>query len=274
MRYIETDVMSQVIKRHIIDERKKTKKERGKYFYASEAYLPHNPKDSGCARQLGYKILGYEPTEEREDMYPIFALGELFHDFIQRLFVKEKLATQVEEFTIMYDDDGKYYWIRRDANKIIIKTPVEIHGRLDLKFKVEMSSFIADIKTISEGGWRFLNNKPKEPHYAQIQLYLHDFVGKGIDKGFLLYVNKSSGEMKEFLIQYDKDYVEEYLENYKKLYERITQKGLPSRHFKSGEQIPWQCKYCGFTKECLGLSIDEVSQRVYLRYPEEGEDDK
>ena len=267
MKYVETDLMKNIVLAHIKEANEKNRKERGSYFYASEGYLPHNPKDSVCARQLGYKILGYKPTEKRDDMYPIFAIGDLLHDFIQRIFVKEKLATQVEDFTIMYDDDGKYYWIRRDDNKILIKEPVEIHGRLDLKFKVDHTArFIADIKTISEKGFDYLH-KPKEGHYAQLQIYLHHTLYK---QGFILYINKSSGEMKEFMIEYDEEYAKKHLANFKRLYDKIKNKGLPDRHFKSGQEVPWQCKYCGFTKECLGLTLKQVQIKKFVRYEDEG----
>ncbi len=268
MKYVETDLMKGIILSHLIEENKRTKKERGEYFYASEGYLPHNKKDSKCARQLGYKILKYEPDEERDDMYPVFALGDLYHDFIQRIFVKEKMATLVEDFTIMYDDDGKYYWIRRDANKVIIKEPVEIHGRIDLKFKVDNdpdNRFIADIKTVNEKAWFYLD-KPKEPHYAQMQLYLYHTLYK---KGFILYINKSSGDMKEFMVEYDEEYIKKTLENYKELYDFIINKGLPPRHFESGSEVPWQCKYCGYTTKCLGKSLKQVQIRKFIEYPEE-----
>ena len=259
--------MKDIVNHHIIDARLKTKKARGEYFYASEAYLPDNPGDSNCPRQLGYKILGYEPTEDRKDMYPIFAIGDLYHDFIQNIFVKEKLATQIEEFSIVYDDDGKHFWIRKDSNKIIIKNPVEIHGRLDIKFKIDTEKFLADIKTIKERAWTYIGSKPKEAHYAQIQIYLHHLQDQGINAGFILYINKSSGEMKEFLIQYDEEYVLQYLTNYKSLYNQITGNGLPNRPFRSGGEAPWQCHYCGFTKECLGLSLEELEKTRFVKYP-------
>lgn len=268
MNFVKTDIMKNIVTNHIIEERLKNKKERGKYFYASEAYLPHNPSDSKCARQLGYKILGHKPTEERKEMYPIFALGDLYHDFIQKIFVKEGLATQVEEATIIYDDKGRYFYIQRDDNKTIIKEPVEIHGRLDLKFDIE-KPFIADIKSISEKGFFYVQDKPKENHYAQVQVYLHDLKKEDINQGFLLYVNKSTGEMSEFLIDYDAEYVLKYLEDYEELYNQIMNEGLPPRHFKSGREIPWQCKYCGYTKICLGLPIEEIKQKTFLSYPED-----
>ena len=264
--------MKDIVNNHIIDGRLKHKKERGKYFYASEAYLIDNPKDSKCARQLGYKIKGYKPTEDRKDMYPIFAIGDLYHDFIQKIFVKEKLATQIEEASIVYDDDGRYFWIRKDENKIIIKNPVEIHGRLDIKFKLDDQEFLADIKTVNERAWHYLQTKPKEAHYAQMQIYLHHLKEKGVLTGFLLYINKSTGEMKEFLIQYDEEYVLQYLQNYKSLFAEIMSNGLPKRIFKSGGEAPWQCHYCGFAKTCLGLSLEELEKKKYVSYPEEPDD--
>ena len=265
MKFIESDLMKGIIKKHIIDERLKTRKERGKYFYASEGYLPDS-SDSVCPRQLAYKISGY-PEAVREEMYPIFAIGDLLHNFIQNIFVKEKLATQIEEFSIIYDDDGKHFWIRKDANKIIIVDPVEIHGRLDLKFTIDKTKFIADIKSINEKAWSYLNNKPKESHYSQMQLYLHHLKKEGITQGFLLYINKSTGDMKEFLLQYDEEYVFKLLDNYKRLSTLMKEK-LPDRIFKSGEEVRWQCDYCGFTKECLGYSLEELSKHRFIVYPE------
>lgn len=270
MKFKETRIMKDIVKNHIIEKRLKHKKQRGDYFYASEGYLPHNKKDSKCGRQLGYKILGYEKDEERTDMYPIFALGDLYHDFIQKIFVEEGIARQVEQADIVYDDDGRYFYIKKNDNKLIITDPVEIHGRLDLWFFMD-GEYLADIKTISEKGWYFIEDKPKETHYAQLQIYLHEMKEEGIDEGFILYINKSTGEMREFLVEYDEEYILETLENYRKLYDYIKNKGLPPRHFKSGGEVPWQCKYCAFTKKCLGLPLDVVKEKNFLSYPKDEE---
>jgi CRISPR/Cas system-associated exonuclease Cas4 (RecB family) len=263
MKFQETEIMKSIINQNLMNNRKT--KERGAYFYASEAYLPHNPDESACGRQLGYKVLGYAPEPSKIESQRNFFLGDMYHEFVQKIFVKEQLATHIEECTIYYDDDGKAHWVRQETNKIIMKVPVEIHGRLDIQFNILKEPFIADIKTVGEWAWKYLAGKPKEEHYAQVQLYLKD---KKLNRGFLLYINKSSGDMKEFMLEYDDEYLNKYLEDYKNLYEFIKHKGLPPRHFRSGDEAPWQCKFCGFTKHCLGMTSEELKKKRFITYPE------
>ena len=275
--------MTNIITNYLKKGREKKKRPRADYFYASDGYLPNVPKDSRCGRNLGYQFLGYD-SEDREDMAPIFAHGDLFHNHIQSIFVKEKLATGIEDFSIVYDDDGGFHYIRKNSNKVVITEPAIVHGRKDITFMIDGMKFVSDIKSINHGAWQFLGNAPKEPHYAQVQFYLHHHrEDKDIKGGFILYIckcgckrciEKADGHFKEFMIEYDEKYVMDLLVQYKELREFIDKKGLPPRIFASGTEPPWQCHYCGFTKICLSLSLDELDKTRFVNYPKEEDNEK
>jgi hypothetical protein len=79
--------------------------------------------------------------------------------------------------------------------------------------------------------------------------------------------------MKEFMVEYDEEYLNKYLKDYKELFDYITVKGLPPRHFARGDEAPWQCHYCGFTMHCLGMDLKKLKEIKYVTYPEEDKKD-
>jgi hypothetical protein len=82
--------------------------------------------------------------------------------------------------------------------------------------------------------------KLKEPHldhYWQVQLYLHFF---NIEKGILLYVNKDTQEIKEFIFDYEEKVARECLDQFEKLKTKIEANIIPDR--LSDYPKNWQCQ--------------------------------
>lgn len=87
--------------------------------------------------------------------------------------------------------------------------------------------------------------EPKEENIDQIQLYLHFFK---IPKGILLYVNKNSLELKEFIIEYDRSRALNLLKTLENIKGKIDKNIIPER--LADYPNSWQCKYCQFKEIC------------------------
>jgi len=134
--------------------------------------------------------------------------------------------------------------IRVVAAEINIPPQELITGRADAILSDGKDLYVLDIKSINGQIFNSLN-EPKPEHINQIQLYLHFFKQK---KGILLYVNKDTQELKEFLVNYSSEIALPLLEELKNLKTKIDKNVVP-------DQIPtwpddWQCQYCQFKSIC------------------------
>jgi len=128
-----------------------------------------------------------------------------------------------------------------------------ISGRADAILSDSKDLYVLDIKSINGLIFKSLA-EPKEEHINQIQLYLHFFKQK---KGILLYVNKDTQELKEFLINYKPEIAQSLLNELKDLKTKIDKNIVPDR-------IPswpdnWQCQYCQFREICSMTGEGNVS---------------
>lgn len=239
--------ISPIIEKYLKDERDKRDEEKGhkkEYFYASDS-LVDNIEEGKCIRRLCYEFSDINPEPLNNKTLRIFAIGEVLHEWIQDILIKTKKAKIIEEFTIVYKQDGDVFKNTDEKNKIIIKDPVEIHGRMDVML---IDNTIVEIKTVSKGAFFYLGNAPKQGHSLQLQLYMFS---KNVKEGSIFYINKDTGEFKEFEVKYDANFVMESLERFTKAKEVID------RYLKTGE-LPkhpfiksyWLCKFCSYTKEC------------------------
>jgi CRISPR/Cas system-associated exonuclease Cas4 (RecB family) len=96
--------------------------------------------------------------------------------------------------------------------------------------------------------------QPKEENVNQIQLYLHFFK---IPKGILLYINKNTLELKEFLVEYDRFRAEKLLKDLAELKIKIDKNLVPQRLAEYPEN--WQCQYCQFKEICAIIGPDEIN---------------
>lgn len=241
-----TKIITPIIEEHLKKQRELKKEERGtkrEYFYASDGLL-EDKNNSTCPRKLFYEFSDEEPEELDIDTLKNFAVGDVLHEWIQEILVNEKKAEIIEDETIHYNDNGHPLKIKDEKNQIIIKDPVEIHGRMDVQIKEKGEPYIVEIKTIKAGQFFYLKGGPKPGHKLQIQLYMHD---KGVKKGILFYINKDTGAFKEFLIEYDKEYVEKALKKFEEVKQMIDSGKIPERPYPIGD---WHHNYCPYKKIC------------------------
>jgi CRISPR/Cas system-associated exonuclease Cas4 (RecB family) len=134
-----------------------------------------------------------------------------------------------------------------------------IAGRADAILSDGKELYVLDIKSINGQIFKSLN-EPKEEHINQIQLYLHFFKQK---KGILLYVNKDTQELKEFLVDYDPEIPQSLLKGLSELKTKIDTNVIPSRISSWPEN--WQCKYCQFKEICLVAGEENVSWESFKK---------
>ena len=143
--------------------------------------------------------------------------------------------------------------IRVVASEVDIPPQDLIRGRADAIISDGKNLYLLDIKSMNSMVFKGLE-EPKEENIDQIQLYLHFFK---IKKGILLYVNKDTQELKEFLIDYDPVRAKNLLKDLIQLKTKIDSNIIPSR--LSDWPDNWQCKYCQFRDICQMAGPGEIN---------------
>lgn len=182
--------------------------------------------DAGrCPRQVFFKFKNAPRKKIEANILRLFDHGDSIH----KLIMKPLISTRD---------------IHVVASEINIPPQEIISGRADAVISDGGHLYVLDIKSMNSMIFRGLN-EPKEENVNQIQLYLHYFK---IPKGILLYVNKDTQELKEFIVKYNEDQVNNLLKGVKDLKKKIDSNIIPSRI--SDYPSNWQCKYCQFKEIC------------------------
>ncbi len=128
-----------------------------------------------------------------------------------------------------------------------------ISGRADALIQVENCDYVVDIKSINSNGFRCLT-EPSDEYIYQLQLYLHFFQ---IKQGVLLYVNKDTQDLKEFLVDYDEKLCHDLMDGLEELGLKIEANQVPVRL----DDYPsnGQCRYCQYKEVCSMVGAEEVS---------------
>jgi len=128
------------------------------------------------------------------------------------------------------------------ACEIEIPETEMIHGRADAIISKANELYVIEVKSVNSV--KFRKDQPDSDHVKQIQLYMHFFK---INKGILVYENKDTQEIKEFLVELDEDLINELLSSFADLKRHIDSASIP--------EIPkdlerWRCEYCTYADEC------------------------
>lgn len=223
--YEPVDIIKNVLNAHTLDEERSQPTRAAASFHASE--ILH------CQRRLVYDRLGFpkEPTKSRAEWIRDRDVGTAMHTFYEN---------KLEKAGILIKKEGTL-----PAN------PYEIGARFDGIIQLGDEKIIVELKTVKERYWKEVPKGDKfRDHYAQSQMYLHFL---GFPHALIVYINRNSNEIKEFLIGYDPVMVQEVLN-------RTTRLKL----YKDSSIIPrWQpskleCGFCAFTSICALHGPDEV----------------
>ena len=135
-----------------------------------------------------------------------------------------------------------------------INTPPQeiISGRADAIITLDNELYVVDFKSMNSMIFKGLA-QPKDENVNQIQLYLHFFK---IPKGILLYVNKDTLELKEFLINYNPNIAQSLLKDLTNLKTKIDANIIPLRLPDYPDN--WQCRYCPFKEICAMVEAGEM----------------
>lgn len=219
-------MLKELINQFYLD-RVKNKKKRGDYFYITDA--------GKCPRQLYFQFKGVPKKELEPRILRIFDHGDYTHMRIMSILFALGIVRAAE-----------------------IKIPAEeiISGRADAIIGFEGKPYVLDIKSIASFGFQKLN-EPKDEHIKQLQLYLHYFK---IPQGILLYENKDTQELKEFLIRYDPKLVQGLLEEFEALREQIKKDIIPMIPAKLGGWPRWPCQYCEYLDLCKRVEKSKLKK--------------
>ncbi len=149
------------------------------------------------------------------------------------------------------------------ASEIRIPPQELISGRADAIITLNNDLYVVDFKSMNSMIFAKLT-EAKEENINQIQLYLHYFK---IPKGILLYVNKNTLELKEFLVEYNPALAKNLLANLAELKKEIDTNIVPERLTDYPDN--WQCKYCQFKDICSmagekNIKWDDFKKKVEL----------
>jgi CRISPR/Cas system-associated exonuclease Cas4 (RecB family) len=139
------------------------------------------------------------------------------------------------------------------ASEVNIPPQEMISGRTDAIITLNNELYVVDFKSMNSLVFKNLD-APKPDNINQLQLYLHFFK---IPKGILLYINKDTSGLKEFVINYDPTLCQKLLHDLTILKAKIEANSIPLPLPDYPEN--WQCRYCQFKEICRLAGIKEIS---------------
>lgn len=191
-----------------------------------------SPTDAyGCPRKIFYKWYKYDCEPTNAQNLRVFSMGNAIHERWQSLL--QEMGIQLkDEFYI--DDTYK---------------GVPIHGYVDSICLIDNTPVIVELK--SQKDWMYGKidylKEAKKEHIGQVMIYMHF---TGIHTSILLYENKNTSELKEFIVKYDKEKALEILNSFVETYELINLNELPER-FEGAKKEKYPCSWCPFVSTCF-----------------------
>lgn len=191
--------------------------------------------DAGrCPRSIFFKFKKAPKEEMEARVLRMFDHGDYIHQLIMRSLIAIR---DVRVITAEVD----------------IAPQEIVSGRADAILSDKKDLYVLDIKSMNSMVFKNLE-EAKEENINQLQLYLHFFK---IPKGILLYVNKDTQELKEFIVNYNQKTAESLLKDLADLKMKIDSNVIPSRILAYPDD--WQCKYCAFREVCGMANGGEVN---------------
>ncbi|MBC7074153.1 PD-(D/E)XK nuclease family protein [Candidatus Parcubacteria bacterium] len=218
-------MLSEIINQYYRDKEKEKKEKERVQFYISEV--------GKCPRAIFFKFKKAPAQELEPEKLRIFDHGDFVHQVTLRPLVSLGLIKAIE---------------------IPIPPHEIISGRADAILSINGEPYVLDVKSIS-GRLNFKKlEKPYPEHFWQVQLYLHFF---RIKKGILLYVNKDTQELKDFLFPYDPEVAQQLIEWFLKLKSKIEKNVTPPRLVDYPKN--WQCESCQYRHICDLIGEKEIN---------------
>lgn len=194
--------------------------------YHSSVKKYHRMSEIGkCERALVYDWRGEEKEPISGRGMLIFNDGDMHHRDIRDRIRKAGFEL-IEEERELYDPN----W--------------NLSGHIDGIVCNNGDRLLLEIKSINHFQFERLNSTPLEDHIQQINLYMFY---RDIDRGVILYKNKNTAAMKEFIIERDENLIQELLAKFERIDSHLKAGTLPDRPYPKSD---WHCQYCQFQKIC------------------------
>ena len=186
-------------------------------------------------------------------------------------------STKPDDRSMAIFHEGHYVHMKHQAAGLTagyladVEVPVEIpdlnvQGTMDAK---DSEGLITEIKSINPYGFSSINQfGPKWEHLRQVNAYM---LASGIDKARILYENKATQEMREFLVTMDTALVAANVGDWKELNEHDKEGTKPPMLLECQDQ-EGKFKWCPFAEECLKDHQAE-SPRLRIRRTSSSGDD-
>lgn len=228
----------------------RTFKKRKEEFNHGEKKLdvePFHPSRMGaCSRQLWFHhFKAPRSGSSRQDSFRkhfIFELGTYFHVFLQNLADAAGVLEQAE--VSVFSEDPP------------------IIGHCDGILNIGGIRYAWEIKTINTREFGLLNG-PKFEHKQQVMAYMHVLKLKW---AVVLYFDKATNAFKEYVIQYDPQFVKEHIiPKIRQHFKDIHSKQVPPRISEDTNRPP--CLYCEFLSLCHSSQDLKRFQRKLVSPP-------
>ena len=117
---------------------------------------------------------------------------------------------------------------------------------------------LLEVKSINHFGFERLKDGPLDGHRRQANLYLHGLKIGGlghIKEALILYKNKNTSAMKEFVIEYDEALALADIARFERIERMAKAEEIPARPYNFDD---WQCQYCRWSEHCWSNYVQEV----------------
>lgn len=257
---------------------KNNESEKGKHnsckFYPSSAGM--------CSRRIVYQMMGYPQETPDGRVLMIFANGNGMHSRIEDmlgetgLLISPEFSFKKDEWRISGRSDAIINnFLEHTPSSTIIKLDEPIY-ELDHEGKERRDKsghriqtgvktiyegpdndvMILELKSISDKGFGYLGTTGKDEHRRQLHLYMYL---TGIRVGMLLYENKNTQEMKEFLVPYDPEFAQTVIDQIILVNKCIDEGTIPEKEY---DNLSFQCRYCPYNSICWPIknqySLDDM----------------
>ena len=222
-------MLKELIDKFYLDQERSKQREQTRFYII----------DAGkCPRAVFFKFKNAPKEEMEARILRMFDHG----DYIHRLILSTLFSLGIVR-----------------SSEINIPPQRVISGRADAILSWEDELYVLDIKSMNSFLFKNLV-QPKQENVCQLQLYLHFF---GIKKGILLYVNKDTQELKEFIILYDKILATKLFKDLESLKTKIDSSTIPKR--LSDYPKDKECQFCQFREICKKATANEISWKEFKR---------
>jgi hypothetical protein len=209
----------------------------------------HPSSASGCPRRGMLEFLGVKPDASPVDTrsHKTFGNGHGMHRRLQRDFLDMGLFVTKEMIEVPGEDVG-----------------IPMHGHADGILHYEDFDFpIVDFKSISDGGFRYVQKAPKEDHVDQVHCYMHLLKKKW---AVLLYENKNNHDWKIHWVKWDAKRWRKILSRFEEILDAVKVRNPPKRAGNNKQSDPcrmgsprfgyWYCPYLDRCHGCNTLLSD------------------